>query len=351
MPAPPLRIIDPLPGEKPSDETYDPYDGPAYVPESNKSSKSEPEPDLNPQPEPDEDEPDWDDAVISTKSSSNDDDDDDDDDDYNHDNDEDEYERPTTPYRIKPIPEYGNSESDDSASKTFTNPKIDPLPNIEDVEKKDEAVKSTTPYSITVNIREIMVDPRDNVRGEYDPTGMEQLSKSYETRGQLQSVLVTPLPKSHLAKANIHEKYLLVAGFRRYFAAKKANVNELIVIVRYFKSREDALAANLEENINREEVTLYDFMKRVKQFADAGWSAENISERCGASESQCKSIIDLVENVSPQILDKLRLDESPKMVLRVQTMAKHVGKGLSKKERFEKQIEFYKISKDKRSCR
>jgi len=293
-----LRIAD-----QAESEPYDPYDGPALEPDV------EPEPEPSQEPRPDsEEEPDWD---TSAK--------------YDEPDDSDESESPGTPYRISRLPGLA----------------IPDLPSGE-VPLKSERISSDGPKSLTVGIHEIFVDPRDNVRSEYDPSKMEQLSESYEKRGQLQSILVMPLPRSYKDKAKLNEKYLLVAGFRRYFAAKKAKVKELIVIVKNFNSREDALSANLEENVNREEISYYDFLMRIKQLVEGGMSAEKISKKSGVPISMAESMTDLVENAAPELLEKFRFDESPGMLMRMQHMVRTVGKDLSKKHRFEKQIEWWK---------
>ncbi len=81
-------------------------------------------------------------------------------------------------------------------------------------------------------------------RRYFDQEAMENLVKSIQKNGILQPLLVRPLST---------EKYELVAGERRYRAAKQAGIEEIPVVVRDLTDEEAAEIA-LMENLQREDL-------------------------------------------------------------------------------------------------
>ena len=81
-------------------------------------------------------------------------------------------------------------------------------------------------------------------RRYFDPRKMEQLVQSIKDHGILEPLLVRPMQA---------EEYELVAGERRYRAAKDAGLIEVPVVVRRL-SDEEALQLALVENLQREEL-------------------------------------------------------------------------------------------------
>ena len=81
-------------------------------------------------------------------------------------------------------------------------------------------------------------------RRYFDQEAMEKLVKSIQKNGILQPLLVRPLST---------EKYELVAGERRYRAAKQAGIEEIPVVVRDLTD-EEATEIALMENLQREDL-------------------------------------------------------------------------------------------------
>ncbi len=83
-------------------------------------------------------------------------------------------------------------------------------------------------------------------RKDMDDTALAELADSIKQRGILQPLLVRPHPEKHGA-------YQIIAGERRWRAAQAASLHEVPVLVRPL-SDEDAMAAGLVENLQREDL-------------------------------------------------------------------------------------------------
>jgi ParB family chromosome partitioning protein len=86
--------------------------------------------------------------------------------------------------------------------------------------------------------------PQQQPRRYFDPQKMEQLVQSVKEHGILEPLLVRPLANGN---------YELVAGERRYRAAREAGLVAVPVVVREL-SDEEALALALIENLHREDL-------------------------------------------------------------------------------------------------
>lgn len=99
------------------------------------------------------------------------------------------------------------------------------------------------------NVREISIDsislPSNQPRRYFDPQKLQQLKESICTHGILEPLLVRPLEKI--------SQYELVAGERRYRAAKEAGLPLVPVTVRELTDAE-AVQLALVENLQREDL-------------------------------------------------------------------------------------------------
>jgi len=99
------------------------------------------------------------------------------------------------------------------------------------------------------NIREISIDsitlPSNQPRHYFDPQKLQQLKESISTHGILEPLLVRPVEKIG--------QYELVAGERRYRAAKEAGLTLVPVTVRQLTD-DEAVQLALVENLQREDL-------------------------------------------------------------------------------------------------
>ncbi len=90
-----------------------------------------------------------------------------------------------------------------------------------------------------------------NVRKE--SSDLTELTNSIRSIGILQPLIVRSTPKG---------AYEIIAGSRRFAAAKEANLRELPVIVKDITD-EDAIIESLSENLQRGDLTLDEIAERV----------------------------------------------------------------------------------------
>jgi len=100
----------------------------------------------------------------------------------------------------------------------------------------------TSPEKLAINQISF---PKQQPRRYFDPEKMEQLVLSIKEHGILEPLLVRSLEDLG--------KYELVAGERRYRAAKKAGLTEIPVVIRNL-SDEQAIQIALVENLQREDL-------------------------------------------------------------------------------------------------
>lgn len=102
---------------------------------------------------------------------------------------------------------------------------------------------ATNLSGLSVDTEKIQL-PQQQPRRYFDPQKMEQLVQSVKEHGILEPLLVRPLANGN---------YELVAGERRYRAAREAGLLAVPVVVREL-SDEEALALALIENLHREDL-------------------------------------------------------------------------------------------------
>lgn len=95
---------------------------------------------------------------------------------------------------------------------------------------------------LTVEVARIVL-PKQQPRRFFDPNRMQQLVESIREHGILEPLLVRP----------IDDSYELVAGERRYRAAKEVGLTEVPIVIRHMSDRE-ALQIAIVENLQREDL-------------------------------------------------------------------------------------------------
>lgn len=127
------------------------------------------------------------------------------------------------------------------------------------------------------NIRMSLIEPnKKQPRRNFDPEKIEALSESIKEHGLIQPIILTPSKDG---------TYKIVAGERRWRAAKKARLKEIPAVVRSYNEEqvaEIALIENLQrENLNPiEEAIGYNLL--MEEF---NLTQELISKRVGKSRS------------------------------------------------------------------
>ncbi|WP_220756910.1 PRTRC system ParB family protein [Shewanella colwelliana] len=141
-----------------------------------------------------------------------------------------------------------------------------------------------------------MIDPVvfGNSRHSRNSKKFDELKQSVATRGVIQPVLVRPAD----------DRFELVAGFGRFAASKDLGLTDIPVLIKPLSDAE-ALEHQMEENLNREDLSLVDECKAVQQLsafyngdrqaiADRlSWSTKKVNERIEILKC-CDEVLDAV---------------------------------------------------------
>lgn len=149
----------------------------------------------------------------------------------------------------------------------------------------DDSVKTNT-----LPLNEI-VPNRDQPRKTFDESALEELAQSIEQHGILQPLLVRPMPAGN---------YQLVAGERRWRAARMCRLEEVPVVIKELTDNE-AMELAIIENLQREDLNPIEEAEGLQALA----------ERCGYTQEE---IAAAVGKSRPAIANSLRLLRLPEEV-------------------------------------
>ncbi|MBP3396397.1 MAG: ParB/RepB/Spo0J family partition protein [Clostridia bacterium] len=152
----------------------------------------------------------------------------------------------------------------------------------------------------TLRISEI--EPRsDQPRKQFDREALEALADSIATYGVLQPILVRPNP-------NFEGNYEIIAGERRWRAAKMAGLVEIPVIVLDGDDMKTAQIA-LIENVQREDLNVveeaFGYQMLMERF---GMTQEEVAKQVGKSRPAITNILRLLD-LPEDVLDLLKTGE------------------------------------------
>ncbi len=141
-------------------------------------------------------------------------------------------------------------------------------------------------------------------RTRMDESALEELAASLRQHGMMQPIVVRPLGGTVAARDPLEfgpsePDYEIVAGERRFRAAKLAGMTEVPVIVRNVPD-EQALALALIENIQREDLNPLEEAQAIKRLIDEfGYSHEKAAESIGRSRSTTTNLLRLLNLAAP----------------------------------------------------
>lgn len=130
-------------------------------------------------------------------------------------------------------------------------------------------------------------------RKAFDPAAIAELSASIAEKGVLQPLLVRP----------VGDQFEIVAGERRYRAAKEAGLSEVPVVVRELDDQA-ALEIAIVENLQREDLNPVEEAKAFQQLLDFGANQEEVGKAVGKSRSAIANSLRLLA-LPPQALSAL----------------------------------------------
>ncbi|HEY1335723.1 MAG TPA: ParB/RepB/Spo0J family partition protein [Myxococcaceae bacterium] len=139
----------------------------------------------------------------------------------------------------------------------------------------------------------------DQPRSRFDPASISTLAASIADAGIVQPLIVRPLADG---------RYELIAGERRWRAAREAGVQTVPAIVRD-EAQADRLQTALIENVAREDLNPVDEARACAALVeDLGLSKEELARRLGRSRSAISNLIRLLD-LPDEVLDLLASGE------------------------------------------
>ena len=145
-------------------------------------------------------------------------------------------------------------------------------------------------------VEEISIGLIDNnpnqPRKNFDPSALNELAQSIKLYGVIQPILVT----------KNGDRYMIVAGERRFRASKLAEKKTIPAIVKDFSDNEVKEIALLE-NIQRQDLNPIETARAMKELMDTyGWTQEALADRLGKSRPNVANILRLL-NLCPEVIE------------------------------------------------
>ena len=160
----------------------------------------------------------------------------------------------------------------------------------------DNSAEENGNAGAVLNINEIEPN-RNQPRKVFNENGLEELAKSIEQNGIIQPILVRPMSDG---------SYQLIAGERRWRAARMAGLHEVPVTIREMTDEEASVFA-LIENLQREDLSPVEEAEGLKSLIESyGFTQEEAADRVGKSRTAVTNTLRLLKLPSPvlQILSE-----------------------------------------------
>lgn len=217
--------------------------------------------------------------------------------------------------------------------------------------------KETVEKGITTLLLRDIEPDKNQPRKEFEEKSLAELSESIEKHGILQPIVVRPTEIGN---------YKIIAGERRWRAARKAGLKEVPVIIKDIEDRE-AMELALIENLQREDLDLLEEAMGYKQLIDKyKFTQEQVAIKVSKSRSavtnslrilslptdvighlrenkismgHAKAILSLeneglqIEAAQKIINDSLNVRQAESLCKKMQTLSKMPSKKKSKKSR------------------
>lgn len=134
-------------------------------------------------------------------------------------------------------------------------------------------------------------------RADFDETGLEGLAASIRAQGVVQPIVVTP---------GVGSKFTIVAGERRWRAARKAGLEEVPVVVHEVQGDRELLEMALVENLQRTDLNPVEEGEAYSSLQQTfGLSQEEIGRRVGKSRTTITNAVRLLR-LPAEVQDMLR---------------------------------------------
>ena len=147
----------------------------------------------------------------------------------------------------------------------------------------------------TLKITEVEPN-REQPRKTFKQESLEELAESIKTYGIIQPIVVS--------KRDGY--YGIVAGERRWRAAKLAGLEEIPAIIRQDDDEQTNREIALIENIQREDLNPYDKALGIRSLMDKyGMTQEEVSKKIGKSRSSISNTVRIL-NLAPDVIELVK---------------------------------------------
>ncbi|MBE5822071.1 MAG: ParB/RepB/Spo0J family partition protein [Clostridiales bacterium] len=158
-------------------------------------------------------------------------------------------------------------------------PPSNPIEKKEEVSKKEEIKEGV----VELKISEIVIN-KSQPRKKFNDETLNELAESIKNYGIIQPIVVTKK----------EDKYEIIAGERRYRAAKIAKIEKVPVIIKEYDEKTKSEVA-LIENIQRENLNILEKANAYKEIMDTyNISQEKLAEKLGKSRSSIANSLRLL---------------------------------------------------------
>ena len=154
------------------------------------------------------------------------------------------------------------------------------------------AVSSDTPRELSVDV---LQPGKYQPRTRMDQDALKELAESIKTQGVIQPILVRPVAEN---------KYEIIAGERRWRAARMAGLQAVPVVIRDIPDHQ-ALSVALIENIQREDLNPLEQAIGIQRLTNEfGLTHQSAAEALGRSRTAVTNLLRLLE-LAPPVRDLL----------------------------------------------
>ena len=191
--------------------------------------------------------------------------------------------------------------------------KTEPAVKVRNIKERTEAPRQK---KVPMMIKISMVEPNPNQpRKQFDEDALLELTESVKQYGILQPLLVSEKK----------DYYEIIAGERRWRAAKLAGLKEVPVIVKEF-SEQELVEISLIENIQREDLNAVEEAMAYKRLMDEfHLKQDEIADRVGKSRTAVTNsmrLLKLSAKVQQMLIDEMITAGHARAILAVSDMEK-----------------------------
>ena len=178
---------------------------------------------------------------------------------------------------------YGNDVTQNVSNSGVATHEVVKMPGDLDGDLTNDVVVKLPLSELDVNVNQ--------PRKVFEEKAMKELSDSIKVHGVIQPIIVVKRG----------ERYMIIAGERRFRASKIAGLTEIPAIIKTYTESEIA-EVSLLENLQREDLNPMECARAMKKLMeDFGWTQEKVADRLGKSRPVVANTIRLL-NLEPEVI-------------------------------------------------